>query len=32
LIIAEIAMRENVFIKRYCGETALGRVVEKIAL
>jgi hypothetical protein len=32
LTIAEIAMRENVFIKRYCGEDALGRVVERIAL
>jgi hypothetical protein len=32
LTIAEIAMRENVFIKRYCGEAALGRVVEKVAL
>jgi len=32
LTIAEIAMRENVFIKRYCGEDALGRVIERIAL
>jgi pyrroloquinoline quinone (PQQ) biosynthesis protein C len=32
LTIAEIAMRENVFIKRYCGEAALGRVVERITL
>jgi Iron-containing redox enzyme len=31
LTIAEIAMRENVFIKRYCGEAALGRVVEGVA-
>jgi len=23
-------MRENVFIKRYCGEEALGRVVERV--
>ena len=32
LTIAEIAMRENVFIKRYCGEDALGRVAERVAL
>jgi hypothetical protein len=30
LTIAEIAMRENVFIKRYYGEDALGRVVERV--
>jgi pyrroloquinoline quinone (PQQ) biosynthesis protein C len=32
LTIAEIVMCENVFIKRYCGEAALGRVVERISL
>src|ERR1700674_3080355 len=32
LPIAEIAMRENVFIKGYRGAAALGRVVERIAL
>jgi hypothetical protein len=31
LTIAEIAMRENVFIRRYCGEDALGRLVERVA-
>jgi len=32
LTIAEIAMRENVYVKRYCGEAALGRVVEGVTL
>jgi pyrroloquinoline quinone (PQQ) biosynthesis protein C len=30
LTIAEIAMHENVFVKRYCGEDALGRVIERV--
>ena len=29
--IAEIAMRENVFVKRYFGEDSLGRLVERSA-
>jgi hypothetical protein len=29
--IAEIAMRENVFIKRYFGEKALGAAMERVA-